>query len=42
MTGKEYLDPNIWLKTSNQSTGTKEIILTIWYTKARKQKKINL
>lgn len=29
MTAKEYLDTNIWLKTSNQITDTKDIICRI-------------
>lgn len=27
---KERSGPNVWLKTPNQGTGIKEIILTIW------------
>lgn len=36
MTSKKGSGLDIWLETSNQSTGTKEIILTTWHKKAMK------
>lgn len=34
--------PDIWPETPHQDTGTKDIILTIWYKEAIKQIEINL
>ena len=36
ITSKERLSLDIWPKTPNQTTDTKNIILTIWYKKAMK------
>ncbi len=36
MIGEGHSGPDIWPKTPNQSTGTKEIIFTTWYKKTIK------
>ena len=41
ITGKGRSSSDMWPKTPNQSTGTKDIILTTWYKKAMKQTEIN-
>lgn len=41
ITSKEHSSPDIWPETPNQGTGSKDIILTTWYNKAMKQRKIN-
>ena len=41
ITGEGHSGPDIWPKTLNQVTITKDIILIIWYKKAIKQMKIN-
>lgn len=40
-TGKGRLGPDIWPKILNQDTGSEDIILTILYNEAMKQKEIN-
>ena len=41
ITSKRLSSLDIWSKTSNQSTGTKDIIFITWYKKVIKQRKIN-
>lgn len=41
ITGKKRSGPDIWLETLNQDTNSEDMILTTWYNKAIKQKKIN-
>lgn len=36
MTNNEYLGLNIWPKTSNQSTNTKNMIFIKWYKEVMK------
>lgn len=42
MTDRERLGPDICAETHNQDTNIKDRILTIWYNKIIKQKKLNL
>lgn len=41
ITSKGCSSLNIWPEILNQGTGIKNIILTTWYKKARKQTEIN-
>lgn len=42
MTDKKHPDSNIWPETPQTDTDIKDIIRTIWYKKAMKQRKIHL
>ncbi len=41
ITGEGRSGPDIWPETSNQGTGTENMILTKWYKEAMKRRKIN-
>lgn len=42
ITDKGHSGPDIWLKTLNKGTNTKDMILKTWFKKGVKRKKINL
>lgn len=42
ITSKKYSGLNIWPKTPNQGIASKNMIITIKYNEAKKQKEINL
>ena len=41
ITGKRYSDSDIWSKTPNKDTNTKDMIFIILYKEAMKKTKIN-